>query len=58
VTEARAIRYRRLALAEQDADAAKSLRQIADEAERGVLCVAERPATGPVNVPIAAEPKP
>jgi hypothetical protein len=33
----RTVRYRRLALAEQDPEKAKLLQQIADEAERGVL---------------------
>lgn len=37
----RAIRYRRLALAEQDSEKARLLQLIADEADRGVLCTAE-----------------
>jgi isocitrate lyase len=37
----RAVRYRRLALQETDAEKAKLLQSIADEAERGVLCTAE-----------------
>lgn len=44
MTDARALRYRKLALAEKDADAARLLRLIADEAERGILCIAERPS--------------
>jgi hypothetical protein len=40
VSQNRAVRYRKLAMAEQDPVAAKLLRDIADEAERGVLCVA------------------
>jgi len=36
--EARALRYRRLAVAERDPQASALLRQLADEAERGVLC--------------------
>jgi hypothetical protein len=38
----RAIRYRRLALAEPDKAKAALLLKIADEAERGVLCTADR----------------
>jgi hypothetical protein len=37
----RAVRYRRLALQEADAEKAKLLQSIADEAERGILCTAE-----------------
>lgn len=39
MTNARAVRYRRLALAEPDVGKARTLNLIADEAERGVLCV-------------------
>jgi hypothetical protein len=39
---ARALRYRRLALAETDRAKAELLNQLADEAERGVLCTADR----------------
>jgi hypothetical protein len=37
----RAVRYRRLALQETDAEKARLLQAIAEEAERGVLCTAE-----------------
>ena len=37
----RALRYRKLALAEPDRDKADLLNQIADEAERGILCTAD-----------------
>ena len=37
----RAVRYRRLALVEQDNEKAQLLRLIADEADRGVLCTVE-----------------
>jgi hypothetical protein len=37
----RALRYRRLALAEQDNEKVRLLQLIADEADRGVLCTAE-----------------
>ena len=38
----RAIRYRRLALAEPDTSKAALLQKIADEAERGVLCTVDQ----------------
>ena len=51
MTEARALRYRKLALAEQDSDAARLLRLLADEAEQGILCVADRHSgKGPKHV--------
>ena len=37
----RAVRYRRLAMAELDKEKAALLQKLADEAERGVLCTAE-----------------
>jgi hypothetical protein len=37
----RALRYRKLALAEPDRGKADLLNQIADEAERGILCTAD-----------------
>ena len=39
---ARAVRYRRLALAEADKYKAGLLNRIADEAERGILCTVDR----------------
>jgi hypothetical protein len=39
----RATRYRKLALAEPDCAKADLLNKIADEAERGSLCLAEQP---------------
>jgi hypothetical protein len=38
----RAIRYRRLALAEPDQSKAALLQKIADEADRGVLCTVDQ----------------
>jgi hypothetical protein len=38
----RAVRYRRLALAEPDKAKAALLQRIADEAERGVLCTVDQ----------------
>ena len=43
---ARAARYRQLALAEPDKAKAAVLRQIADEAERDVLCTVDKMDTG------------
>jgi hypothetical protein len=41
MSNARAVRYRRLALVEQDNEKAKLLQLIADEADRGVLFTSE-----------------
>ncbi len=41
MSNARAIRYRRLALAEEDKAKAELLLKLADECERGLLCTAE-----------------
>jgi hypothetical protein len=41
MSNARAIRYRRLALAQQDKAAADLLLKLADECDRGILCTAE-----------------
>ena len=41
MNHARAVRYRRLALAESDREKADLLYQLADEADRGVLFTAE-----------------
>jgi hypothetical protein len=42
MSDPRAVRYRRLALAERDNEKADLLRRIADECERGVLFTADR----------------
>ena len=39
---ARAVRYRRLALAEADKEKAVLLNRLAEEAERGVLCTVDQ----------------
>jgi hypothetical protein len=44
---ARALRYRKLALSEQDKKKATLLNRIADEAEQGVLCTAENIGSSP-----------
>jgi hypothetical protein len=41
MSNVRAVRYRRLALAEPDPEKANLLQQLADEADRGVLVTAE-----------------
>jgi hypothetical protein len=41
MSSARAIRYRKLALAEQDKANADLLLKLADECDRGILCTAE-----------------
>jgi hypothetical protein len=41
MTNGRAVRYRRLALAERDPENARLLQLIADEAESGVLATAD-----------------
>jgi hypothetical protein len=48
----RAIRYRRLALVEQDNENAQLLRLIADEADRGVLFTVEHSRHGKIEIPI------
>ena len=42
MSNARAIRYRRLALATKDKTIADLLLRLADECDRGILCTAER----------------
>jgi hypothetical protein len=54
MTSPRAVRYRRLALVEQDNEKAQLLRQLADEADRGVLFTVEhsrydRPQPPPIT---------
>jgi hypothetical protein len=41
MSNARAIRYRRLALAQEDKATADLLLKLADECDRGILCTAE-----------------
>ena len=41
MSNARALRYRRLALAEKDKAIADLLLKLADECDRGILCTAE-----------------
>lgn len=51
MTDARAVRYRQLALIEATPETARLLRLLADECDRGILCVATR---APVPVPTPA----
>jgi hypothetical protein len=52
---ARAVRYRRLAMAEADKEKSGLLNRIADEAERRILCTVDRmdrrlpPSSVPIN---------
>ena len=55
-TRDRAVRYRRLALAEPDKAKAALLQKIADEAERGVLCTVDRTLKQPVPDIMSAKP--
>jgi hypothetical protein len=48
----RAIRYRRLALVEQDNEKAQLLRLLADEADRGVLFTVEHSRHDKIEIPI------
>ena len=53
MTSPRAIRYRRLALVEQDNEKAQLLRRLADEADRGVLCTVQwAPRGSKAEIPI------
>ena len=61
MSNARVIRYRRLALAEEDKAKAELLLKLADECERGLLCTAEwlsaRPSRKNEQVPKAGDAK-
>jgi len=52
MTSPRAIRYRRLALVEQDNEKAQLLRLIADEADRGVLVTVDHSRHDKIDIPI------
>ena len=54
MTSTRAIRYRRLALAEQDNEKAQLLRLLTDEADRGVLVTVERSRHGKIEIQIGS----
>jgi hypothetical protein len=50
----RAVRYRRLALVEQDNEKAELLRLLADEADRGVLFTVEHSRYDKIEIPITS----
>ena len=52
MTSPRAVRYLKLALVEQDNEKAQLLRQLADEADRGVLFTVENSRFGKIEIPI------
>ena len=52
MTSPRAIRYRRLALAEQYNERAQLLRRLADEADRGILFTVEHSRHDKIEIPI------
>ena len=52
MTSPRAVRYRRLALIEQDNEKAQLLRQLADEADRGVLFTVANSRHDRIDIPI------
>jgi hypothetical protein len=62
MSSARAIRYRRLALAEQDKANADLLIKLADECDRGILCTAQwhsaRPSSKNEQPPKAGDANP
>jgi hypothetical protein len=53
----RAVRYRRLALVEQDNEKAELLRLIADESDRGVLFTVERSPHDKIDISITSGDK-
>jgi hypothetical protein len=52
MTSPRAVRYRRLALAEQDNEKAQLLRLLADEADRGILFTVDHSRLDKIEIPI------
>jgi hypothetical protein len=60
MTDPRAVRYRRLALAENDPEKARLLRLLADEAEQGTLCVSQQKVRNPAPqaTPVPEAPRP
>jgi hypothetical protein len=50
----RAVRYRRLALTEQDNEKAELLRLLADEADRGALFTVENSRYDKIEIPITS----
>ena len=52
MTSPRAVRYRRLALAEPDIENARLLQLLADEADRGILFTVEHSRHDKIEIPI------
>jgi hypothetical protein len=52
MTSPRAVRYRRLALAEPDIENARLLQLLADEADRGILLTVEHSRHDKIEIPI------
>jgi hypothetical protein len=52
MTSPRAIRYRRLAIIEQDNEKAELLRLIADEADRGILFTVDHSRHDKIEIPM------
>jgi hypothetical protein len=57
VSNLRAVRYRRLALTEEDHEKVRLLKLIADEADRGVLFTADWNSKRPPPLPQSAQTK-
>jgi len=58
MSTARAVRYRRLSLIEQDNEKARLLQLIADESDRGILFTADWISRPRFETPDQAAPKP
>ena len=54
MSSTRAVRYRRLALAEQDNEKAQLLRLLAGEADRGVLVTVEHSRHDKIEIPVTS----
>jgi hypothetical protein len=55
MSSSRAVRYRRLALAEEDREKADLLYKLAEEADRGLLCTAEWMSTRTLTGAVLAQ---
>jgi hypothetical protein len=57
MSNARAVRYRRLAIAEEDKAKADLLLKLADECDRGLLCTAEWRSASSVKIAQPSKPE-
>lgn len=57
MSNARAVRYRRLALAEEDSAKAGLLLRLADECDRGILCTANWLSVRPYKIERKLKPE-